>query len=59
MSCLFLGQRKERDIVGGWMPKTGQGNGQFFSLPKLVLIRMTSLLALKCCEFPEQAIYSH
>ena len=33
--------------------------GSFSVLPKLGLLRMTSLLALKCCEFPEQAIYPH
>lgn len=33
--------------------------GSLSVLPKLDLLRMASLLALKCCEFPEQAIYSH
>lgn len=32
--------------------------GSFSILPKLNL-RMDSLLALKCCEFPGQAIYPH
>lgn len=31
----------------------------FSLLPKLDLLRMASLLALKCCEFSEQAIYPH
>lgn len=60
-SCPFLEWRKEINVVGGWVPGTGQDRemGSFSILPKLDPLRMASLLTLKCCQFPEQAIYPH
>lgn len=48
-------------VVGGWIPGMVKDRemGSFSILPKLDLLRMASLLALKCCEFPGQAIYPH